>query len=72
MKMELIKKLQKYCNKQGIIFTSEEDAIEYYKGLVEILEEHQIFMIDLLNQKYEWDVGEYNEVLQTLAENNKK
>ena len=38
MKEEIIANLKEYHSNQGIAFTSEEDSINYYRGLVEIIE----------------------------------
>lgn len=38
MKKEIIKKLEEYHKEQGVIFLSQEDAISYFRGLVEIIE----------------------------------
>lgn len=35
----IIAKLQVYTKNQGIIFTSHTDSVEYYRGLVEIIED---------------------------------
>lgn len=38
MKEEIIKKLSEYHKEQGIAFISEADALDYFKGLVELIE----------------------------------
>ena len=38
MKTEIIANLKEFNNYHGMAFTSEEDSIEYYKGLVELIE----------------------------------
>lgn len=39
MKKEIMEKLQKYHQQQGIAFLSKDDAEDYFKGLVEIVED---------------------------------
>lgn len=34
----LIQELSKYTNKEGVAFLSHEDAVDYYRGLIEVLE----------------------------------
>lgn len=38
MKEEIIKKLSDYHREQGVAFLSERDALDYFKGLVELIE----------------------------------
>lgn len=39
MKEDIMNTLAEYHKNQGIVFMSEEEAIDYYKGLVELLEQ---------------------------------
>jgi len=39
MKEQIIKKLEQYHKEQGIVFLSEKDAVDYFSGLVELIEE---------------------------------
>ncbi len=38
MKILIMKELKKFTKRHGMLFTSEEDAIDFYKDLVELIE----------------------------------
>jgi len=47
MKTEIMKMLKEYHTKQGVLFLSEEDSEDYFKGLVEIVEELVLKNLDI-------------------------
>ena len=52
MKSLLIKALSEHDRRDGILFTSEEDAMAYWKETVEIIEEAFLSHIDSVVKKY--------------------
>jgi hypothetical protein len=52
MKSLIIKALSEHDKREGILFTSEEDAQAYWKETVEIIEEAFLSHIDSVAKKY--------------------
>ena len=61
MKEEIMNKLKDFTKEQGILFTSEKDAEEYYRGLVEIIED---LASNNMPQKHNWNLKDKDELLE--------
>ena len=75
MKEEIMQKLNEYHRNQGIAFLNEKDSLDYFKGLVEILEAEKIkFMFEKSGQcsslhkvhpETEWEKG-WNAAVESM------